>query len=120
MEKSHASHLGIEACLRRARECIFWPRMNSDLKAYIQSCDLCQSMSVRQAAEPLQQWPKTGRPFERIGVDVMEYPARSYFLVTVDYFSNFIEVDKLPSPTSANIIAKLKPHMARYGIPDCG
>ena len=25
----HASHLGIDGCQRRARECLYWPRMNS-------------------------------------------------------------------------------------------
>ena len=27
----HSSHIGIEGCLRRARECIFWSGMNADL-----------------------------------------------------------------------------------------
>ena len=33
-EKIQSSHLGIEGCLRRAREatCIYWPNMNSDMK----------------------------------------------------------------------------------------
>lgn len=24
----HSSHLGVESCLRRARECVYWPGMN--------------------------------------------------------------------------------------------
>ena len=39
-------------------------------------------------------------------------------MVTVDYMSNFWEVDRLDSLTSQSIIQKLKPHFARYGIPD--
>ena len=35
-ERVHSSHLGIEGCLCRARECLFWPpNMNADLKEYI-------------------------------------------------------------------------------------
>ena len=30
--KLHASHLGAESCLRRARETIFWPNMNAEIK----------------------------------------------------------------------------------------
>ena len=30
-EKIHSSHLGIEGCLRRAREAIYWPNMNADM-----------------------------------------------------------------------------------------
>ena len=35
MAKWHATHIGIEGCLCRARESMYWPRMSSDLKDYI-------------------------------------------------------------------------------------
>ena len=34
-ERVHSSHLGIAVCLRRAKECLFCPNMNGDLKEYI-------------------------------------------------------------------------------------
>ena len=40
-----------------------------------------------------------------------------HFLITVDYFSNFWEVDKLERTTSKEVIRKMKYHFARYGIP---
>ena len=39
-------------------------------------------------------------------------------MVTEDYYSNFWEVDRLTSTTSAAMILKLKNHFARYGCPD--
>ena len=44
-EEIHNSHLGIQACLRRARECLFWPAMNAEIKDYISECEICQSYS---------------------------------------------------------------------------
>ena len=41
----HSSHIGIEGCLRRARECIFWPGMNADIKQFILSCEICNKIS---------------------------------------------------------------------------
>ena len=38
--------------------------------------------------------------------------------MTIDYFSDFFEVDRLYSTTSETVIKKLKGHFARYGIPD--
>ena len=38
----HSSHLGVEGCLRIAREAIYWPNMNSDLKGYISKCSICR------------------------------------------------------------------------------
>ena len=38
------------------------------------------------------------------------------YLVTVDYFSRYFEVDLLPTTTSISIIQKLKTIFARHGI----
>ena len=40
------------------------------------------------------------------------------YLLTVDYDSNFCEVDHLPDTKSSTVIRKLKSHFARQGIPD--
>ena len=60
----------------------------------------------------------------QIGIDICEFQNHNY-LVTVDYFSKFTEVDLLTTMTSKNVITFLKKHCARYGIPnviilDCG
>ena len=35
MGVAHATHIGIEGCIRRAWESIYWPHMISELKDYI-------------------------------------------------------------------------------------
>ncbi len=112
----HSSHLGIESCLRRARECVYWPGMNSDLKEYIQQCEICNSQPKAQQDEPLMSHETPDRPWEKVGVDLMDVKGTAY-LVTVDYFSNFWEVDRLNTTTAAVVIKKLKSHFARYGSP---
>ena len=61
--------------------------------------------------------PVPSRPWQVLAVDLFELQGQDY-LVTTDYYSNFFEVDKLVSKTSKEVIEKLKPHMARHGIPD--
>ena len=39
------------------------------------------------------------------------------YLVIVDYYSNFFEVDKLEDSSSKSVIGKLKQHFARHGVP---
>ena len=34
--KLHAGHMGINSCLRRARELVFWPGMSSKIRQYIE------------------------------------------------------------------------------------
>ena len=57
-------------------------------------------------------------PFEKVGVDLCEYKGR-YYLITADYYINFIEVDLMTTTTSAQVITCLGRHFARYGIPKC-
>ena len=52
-----------------------------------------------------------------IGTDLFSNNGKDY-LVTVDYYSNFWEVDYLPDTGAQTIIGKLKAHCARHGIPD--
>ncbi|MCP3889967.1 MAG: transposase family protein, partial [Desulfobulbaceae bacterium] len=117
-ERVHSSHIGIEGCLRRARECLFWPNMNSDLKEYMSQCSICLSLdSTSQQKETLMSHELPLRPWEKVGVDLFELDNKDY-LITVDYYSNFWEVDRLYKTSSNAVISKLKNHFARYGIPD--
>ena len=60
---------------------------------------------------------KTGKPCgAKIGVDLFEIKGRNY-LVTVDYYSNFLKVNYLSTTMTKQVITKLKGHFARYGIP---
>ena len=42
IEKFHQAHMGVESTLRRARTSLWWPGMNSQLKQFISSCQVCQ------------------------------------------------------------------------------
>lgn len=47
-QKLHASDMGMESTLQRARDCVFWPQMNAEVKDYITACEICQAHSYRQ------------------------------------------------------------------------
>lgn len=114
--KVHAGHQGINSCLRRARNLIFWPGMSADIRTFIESCETCATHSFRQPEQPLQMHEVPEHPWQKVGSDIFTIQGRNY-LVTVDYFSQYIEVDFLPDTTSTTVITKLKHHFARYGIP---
>ena len=115
-QKVHAGHLGINSCLRRARDLIFWPGMTTDIRRYIESCDTCASSMCQQSPEPILLHEIPPRPWEKIGTDLLQMQGRQY-LVTSDYHTNFTEVDFLPDTTAATVVTKLKHHFARYGVP---
>ncbi|KAK3085724.1 hypothetical protein FSP39_007823 [Pinctada imbricata] len=117
IERIHDSHIGIQGCLRRARESVYWPNMNLDIEEYISRCGPCNMYTSEQQKEPMISHPIPTRPWQIIACDMFECQGKDY-LITVDYYSDFSEVDRLESKTGKSIIGKLKPHIARHGIPD--
>ena len=49
----HSSHLGPDACVRRARDVLFWPNMSGQIKEQVQNCEVCNDFLARQQKEPL-------------------------------------------------------------------
>ena len=49
----HASHAGLEGCLRRARESVYWPGMNSELRHWISTCEPCRLFEISHGKETL-------------------------------------------------------------------
>jgi len=116
-QRVHAGHMGINSCLRRARELIYWPGMSRDIRQYVQACHVCATYPDRQPPETLRRHEVPERPWQKVASDIFTFCDRNY-LVTVDCFSNFIEVDYLPDTQSKTVITELKVQFARYGIPD--
>ncbi|KAG1712237.1 hypothetical protein GQR58_002408 [Nymphon striatum] len=115
-EKVHAGHLGINSCVRRARDLLFWPGMSGDVRQYVQACHTCATFSDRQPPETLFFHEIPDHLWETVGSDIFTIKERSY-LITVDYYSGFFEIDFLLDTLSKTVITKLKHHFARHGIP---
>ena len=111
--KVHSSHLGVQACQRRAREAFYWPGTYKEIEEYVSKCQVCNTYQQGQQREPMISHPVPSRPWQVLAVDLFELQGQDY-LVTTDYYLNFFEVDKLVSKTSKEVIEKLKPHMVRY------
>ena len=114
----HSAHLGIEGCLRRARKRVHWPGMNHKIRDYVEKCYTCRKYQTSNTRETLMSHEIPARPWQKVGTDLFSLKDK-IFLVTVDYFSNFWEIDSLGQDTSAKtVIRKLKAHFTRYGCPE--
>ena len=117
MAVTHASHIGIEGCIRRARDTLYWPRMATELKEYVSKCDVCLAHQSAPSKEPLLPHEMVARPWSKVAADLCELDGRTLLVIT-DYYSNFIEVARIISVTSRSVIKEMKDVFARYGIPD--
>jgi len=61
MATTHATHIRVEGCIRRARETMYCSRMSTKLKEFIGKCDICMAHRATPGKEPLQQH-KLGSP----------------------------------------------------------
>ena len=116
-QKLHRSHVGVQGCLRLAREVVYWPGITKELTEYIQQCETCNTYSSEQQRQPLIPHEVPERPWQRIACDIFSLEGKDY-PCTVDYFSGYFEVDRLDKKKDAKqVIKKLKRHFASHGIP---
>ena len=60
--KVHRAHMGVKSTLRRAFTSLWWPGMNSQLKQFISSCQVCQSVQRNNPKESLMSHSIPDRP----------------------------------------------------------
>ena len=116
-ERLHVAHTGVKGCLRRARETVYWPGMNADLRDYIAKCGVCGTYQKDQQKEPLICHKIPNRPWETVGCDIFHFDNRDY-LCTVDYYSSYFEIIQLKEKTGKEVIRALKRHLSTHAIPN--
>lgn len=117
IKRVHEGHMGIDRCKRHAREVMFWPRMSHDVEQAVRRCDACREGAARPMREPLHPHHIPDVPWAKVGSDIFQ-SGNKYFLILVDYFSNYIEVCPLTNIGSKTVIASMKDQFARHGIPE--
>ena len=93
LERLHASHMGKDSTLRRAKDALYWPNMAKDIEVMISTCkcQICEEDSPAQSKEKLQAHSLSPQPWGKVGTDLFEYKGKDY-LVVVDYLRDFFEV----------------------------
>ena len=104
MSKIHSSHLGIESCLRKARDSVFWPNMTGDVVIESHSAPsalYCSPKVQRNQCKAIRfQTPRS-----RVAADHFKLRGKDY-LVIVDFY------------TLSAVIEFLKEQFSRHGLPD--
>ena len=117
LQRIHCSHQGPDACVRRAKDVIFWPGMTAEIRQLVNQCSVCNEFLQKQAKEPLMTYAIPTHPWQMVGQDLFTLDSQNY-LITVDYFSDYWELNILPDTTSETIVRLTKIQFARFGIPE--
>ena len=117
VKKVNSRHIGIEGCLRKACDVPFWPGMSAEIKDSIDKCDTCNSYQNNQQKEPLIPHDPPKRLWSHVAVDLFAFNNKEW-LIIVDYWSDYFELNPLPATNASTVITSLKNQFAHHGIPD--
>ena len=112
----HAGHFGIEKCLLRARETVFWPGITQDIKDTVDRCSTCQATAVAQRKLPLIHSDVPPCVWHTLGTDLFHWKQQD-FIVVADYYSKYILVRKLPSLHTHSVLKELELMICEFGRP---
>ena len=116
LKQLHRGHVGIESTKKRAKESVFWPTIMEEIEQLVATCTVCLSNKEHQQKEPMLPYPVPELPWQIVATDIFEWHSESY-MVLVDSYSGWYEIDALNDLRSSTVINKLKRQFAIHGIP---
>ena len=57
LDRLHSAHIGVNGCLRRARETVYWPGITTAIKRIAEECAICARYQQSNQKEPLKSHP---------------------------------------------------------------
>ncbi|EYC35032.1 hypothetical protein Y032_1180g3735 [Ancylostoma ceylanicum] len=102
-----AGHLNGRKLLRNLKKMVFWEGMEQDIMKWSRSCRECFLARNHQQNIPPLKPITTSRPFELIGVDLVELglseQGNRYALVVIDHFTKFLGAYPIPDKTAKTV-----------------
>ena len=118
------AHLGIAKTYGRVRERYHWENMYVDVENYVKSCLACQQRKHPPKAPPgLLQPIKVGKPFERVGIDLLgPFPkstsGNTFIVTAVDYATKWAEAKAIRNGTAKCVAGFIVENLiCRFGCP---
>ena len=73
VNRVHYTHTGTASSLSGARERIYWPGMSTDVKHFIEKCEVCCAFGRRQSKEMFIPHETPDLPWEKVGVHLFNF-----------------------------------------------
>jgi transposase InsO family protein len=116
LESLHRGHVGVYTMTKRARETVWWPGMNNDMKIKAARCAECQTELPMQRREPMLSFEVPQAPGLVVHADYFELAAKEYLLL-VDGYSAWTEVLLPRNRRPAELTRVMREYMSRNGVP---
>ena len=117
LKRVHIGHMGMVKCKNRVKEVMFRPSMNSQIEDIVSNCPAYIEHQRSNPKEPMIAHELPDRPWQHVVTDLFMLEYEQY-LIVVDYYSRYFELERMSTTTSSAIVNKLKAIFARHGIPE--
>ena len=94
-----AGHLGIQRPVTKVTSEFFWPGVQSDVRRFCQSCNICQ--------RTLKKGKVSKVPLERMTLSTTDRDNKQCILTLVDYTTRYPEAIALPSKETERVAEAL-------------
>ena len=102
--------------INRARQSVYWPGMESDIRKKRYNCHRCNEIAPSQPKEPIELSPSPDYPFQRICADYFEIGRHAYLSI-VDRYTGWIIVYHFPEHArSEGLINACRKVFESYGV----
>ena len=115
LKQIHEGHLGIEKCMLKARDSVFWPGISNNIRETVEKCGICQASS--RADKPVGNVSDVPpHAWHTLGTDLFYWNKIDYLMIR-DYFSKYLIIRRLPYSSSHAVIKELGLVFTELGRP---
>ena len=93
MESLHRGHPGMSKMHFRAKQSLYWPGINEEIRSKVENCIPCQTVARLQQKEPAIPIEVLFRPWQKIGMDLFFCKGKWYLLECVTTIQNSLHLD---------------------------
>ena len=116
LDQLHEGHFGSDRTKLHARDSVYWPNINKDIKCLVKSCNLCQEHSRRNNKDPVIPREIPIQAWSTVQTDLFILDSQT-FLLAVDVTSWFPVVRILRNEMTTSVINALKGIYCDFGLP---
>ena len=117
LNELHEVHPGMTRMKSLARSYVWWPGIDADIETMVRQCHVCQVNQSKPAVNPVHTWEFASEPWERLHIDHAGPINGDSFLIVVDSYSKWLEVERVKSTDAKTTCAVLRKLFATHGLP---
>ena len=116
LESLHSAHQGVTGMTSNARQRLFWPGLDSQLRLIRSQCKDCNDVTPSNAREPMTEAPLPTFPFELTVTDFFDHKGFLY-LIYADRYTGWVETSLMLNGKESNVCNELRRWFMTYGAP---